>query len=283
MSRAQAATRRSSSIGRRLPCAALRRRPRRTAPTSAACSARASAAARLADSACSRAVGQALRCAIDKRLVRRALARRRAGRSIRGLRPAARRGRRSPRGRGGSRSRPGRRAAAGGSRPAPPRDTCASIDDDGLFLAVNLGAAAPAIAAVAWAIVCSNSAVSSASVREGDALGGDALAQLLDLALGGEDAARFGLVAAGHHVLAAEDVAFDRRHRERHERRHAGGGLERLRDQRVANRRAQRRRERAADARRRSAGARCRPGASEQRAVVDLAGLGRLAAGIARR
>ena len=56
---------------------------------------------------------------------------------------------------------------------------------------------------------------------------GDLLAQLLDLALGREDAARFGLLAAGDHVMAAEDVAFERRHRKRHRRRNARCGLER--------------------------------------------------------
>ena len=55
---------------------------------------------------------------------------------------------------------------------------------------------------------------------------GDPLAQLLDLALGGEDAARLRLVAAGHDVPAAEHVAVDRRHREVHGRRDTRCGLE---------------------------------------------------------
>ena len=49
------------------------------------------------------------------------------------------------------------------------------------------------------------------------AVGGDAFAQLLDFALGLEDAARFGAPAARHEVRAAEHVSVQRRNRQRRE------------------------------------------------------------------
>ena len=86
-------------------------------------------------------------------------------------------------------------------------------------------------------------AVSSREPLERDALRGDLLAQVLDLALGREDAARLGLAAAGHHVLAAEDVAVDGRHRERPAAPTRRGGLEGLGNQRIAHRRLDGRRD----------------------------------------
>ena len=70
---------------------------------------------------------------------------------------------------------------------------------------------------------------------EGGARVGDLLAQLLDFALGGEDASRLALVAAGDDVAPAEDVAFERGHRIRHRRRNPRRRFERLRDQRAAH------------------------------------------------
>jgi hypothetical protein len=70
---------------------------------------------------------------------------------------------------------------------------------------------------------------------EGGARGGDLLAQFLDLALGGENAPRLGLLPAGDDMAPAEDVAVERRHRIRHGRRNPRRGLERLGDQRAAH------------------------------------------------
>ena len=55
-------------------------------------------------------------------------------------------------------------------------------------------------------------------LRQRFAIRGNAIAQLLDLALGLEDAARFGGAAAGHEMRTAEHVAFERRDWQR--RRH---------------------------------------------------------------
>jgi hypothetical protein len=62
----------------------------------------------------------------------------------------------------------------------------------------------------------------------------DALAQFLDLALGGENAAGLRLLAASHHVAPAKDVAVERDDRERHQRRNAGGRVEWFGDERAA-------------------------------------------------
>ena len=68
-----------------------------------------------------------------------------------------------------------------------------------------------------------------------------ALAKLLDLALGRENATGFDLGAADHDVIATENIAVERGHRVRH----AGGerrrGIERRDDRRLANRGANRR------------------------------------------
>ena len=76
----------------------------------------------------------------------------------------------------------------------------------------------------------------------------DPLTQLLDLALGGEDAARLRLFTASHDVTAAEHVALDASQRELHGRRDTGCCLERFRDHRAAHHRLDRLRERSADA-----------------------------------
>ena len=65
----------------------------------------------------------------------------------------------------------------------------------------GISSVSPAIAAVACAMVCSKPAVSAISCSSDALRFGDLLAQFLDLALGREDAARLGLVAAGDDVL----------------------------------------------------------------------------------
>ena len=104
------------------------------------------------------------------------------------------------------------------------------------------------MAAVAWAIICSKRAVSDGELIETGAKAVDAFSQLLDFALAGENAARLRLVAAGHHMPAAEDVAVERDDRERNQWRDAGGRVERLGDQSAAQHRLDRPREWPADA-----------------------------------
>ena len=73
------------------------------------------------------------------------------------------------------------------------------------------------------------------------ALDAHPLAQFLDLALGGENAARLDLAAAGDQMAAAQDVAVERRHRHRNDGCQLTRLLERLDDDRFADRLAQRR------------------------------------------
>ncbi len=80
------------------------------------------------------------------------------------------------------------------------------------------------------------------------AIGGDAFAQLLDFALGLEDAARFGAPAARHDVRAAEHVAFQRRDRQRREPAGRCGFVVRRGDTRFADSLPDRRRKRPVDA-----------------------------------
>ena len=61
---------------------------------------------------------------------------------------------------------------------------------------------------------------------EGTRCGMNLFAQFLDLALGGQDAARFRLVATGDDVLAAEDIALERDHRVLDRLRNARSSLE---------------------------------------------------------
>ena len=74
-------------------------------------------------------------------------------------------------------------------------------------------ACSTAIALVASAMRSSRLRDVGRQSRQQLAIAADALAQLLDLATGGQDAARLDLRAAGHEMRPAEDVALDRRDR----------------------------------------------------------------------
>ena len=77
---------------------------------------------------------------------------------------------------------------------------------------------------------------------------GELLAQFLDLALRRQNAARLGLVAAGHQIAAAEHVALECDHRERHGRCYARSRFKRFGDHGAAHHRLDGLRERTADA-----------------------------------
>ena len=72
------------------------------------------------------------------------------------------------------------------------------------------------------------------------AVGGDALAQFFDLALGLENAARLRASTARHQMRAAEHVAVERRHRQRRDPARRRRCIVRPRDARFADRMANR-------------------------------------------
>jgi hypothetical protein len=67
------------------------------------------------------------------------------------------------------------------------------------------------------------------------AVAGDAFAQLLDLTLGCENAARFRLAAAGHEVRATQDVSVQGRDGQCRSQREVARRVERVDDERVSD------------------------------------------------
>ena len=137
----------------------------------------------------------------------------RAARSTRAPPPAGARARRAPPRPGAARARAARPSAPAASSSSVACCSCASWPTIA-FSCLWCSAFSAAIAFDACAIVASSSAVSSREPRQRLAVGVDALAQLLDLALGLEDAAR--LLAARRRddqVRPAEHVAVARRDR----------------------------------------------------------------------
>ena len=121
------------------------------------------------------------------------------------------------------------------------------VTDDGLLLPVVFGVQRRD----AVRRLCDGGLETSGLLREagqGIAVVADAIAQLLDLALGLQDAARFLAAPAVDHVRAAEDIAGPGRDRSRGEPARGGGLVVAVGNPGIADRRADRAGEDAGDA-----------------------------------